>query len=107
MIPSWVPMCSSKAGASDGVSADSLAKARLEVIEGEGSQGGEWRARRSELSVRMTLWSYTTLTDLAVLGHRLADNSQLCKTSGCFALLRYLSVVQPPTLRLVLFRASD
>jgi transposase-like protein len=30
-----------------------------------GSRGGEGRARGSELMVRMTLWSYTTLTDSA------------------------------------------
>jgi len=30
-----------------------------------GSGGGERRARRSRLMIRMTLWSYTTLTDVA------------------------------------------
>ncbi len=40
-----------------------LAKARLEVIEG--ARGGEGRARRSELMIRMTLWNYTSLKDSA------------------------------------------
>ena len=44
---------------------ESLAKARLEVIDGEVGRGGEGRARGSELMIRMTLWSSTSLTDLA------------------------------------------
>src|SRR6266545_6094583 len=32
-----------------------------------GGRGGEGRARRSELMVRMTLWNYTSLTDSALL----------------------------------------
>ena len=47
------------------MSPESLAKARLEVIEDEADRGGEERARRSELMIRMTLWNYTSLTDSA------------------------------------------
>jgi hypothetical protein len=45
------------------MSAESLAKARLDLIEG--GRGGEGRARRSELMVRMTLWNYTNLSAVA------------------------------------------
>jgi hypothetical protein len=47
------------------MSADSLAKARLEVIEGEAAEEVKGGARRGDLTIRMTLWSYTTLTDVA------------------------------------------
>jgi hypothetical protein len=45
------------------MSVDSRAKARLEVIAGEAVEEVKGRARRSELMIRMTLWSYTILTD--------------------------------------------
>jgi hypothetical protein len=44
------------------VSPESLAKARLEVIDGDALEEVRGEARCSELMLRMTLWSYTTLT---------------------------------------------
>jgi hypothetical protein len=54
----------SRPKSSSGLSAESLAKARLDVIEGEMVEEVRGRARRSELKIRITLWSYTTLTDV-------------------------------------------
>jgi hypothetical protein len=47
------------------MSAESLAKARVEVIEGEAVEEVMGRARGGELMIRMALWSYTTYTDSA------------------------------------------
>src|SRR6266540_720277 len=53
-----------------------------------GGRGGEGRARRSELIVRMTLWNYTSLTDSASWGLPLLRSLRPFK---------YLSGNQPAT----------
>jgi hypothetical protein len=48
------------------MSTESLAKARLEVIDGEAEEGG---ATSQRAVVRITLWSCTTLTDVALTSY--------------------------------------